>query len=149
MVAVALLASACAGGDPDLRIAGDVQAAQPVSGASQIVLAIANDGDGDDTLIEASTDAALGVEMHLTTIEDGRASMGQLDEVDLPAGEVVNFRPGGLHLMLIVPDDTVVEGATFDLTLAFDRSGAMTVPVTVVDLLDLAESTFDDPDEDA
>jgi periplasmic copper chaperone A len=146
---MALVLSACGGGEPDLRLTGEAQAAQPVSGASQIVLSIANDGDGDDTLVEATTDAALGVEMHLTTIEDDRASMGQLDEVELPAGEVVDFRPGGLHLMLIVPDDTVTEGATFDLTLAFERSGDLTVPVTVVDLLDLAESTFDDPEEDA
>jgi periplasmic copper chaperone A len=148
LVAVAVVLSACAGGgEPDLRTTGAAQAAQPVSGASQIVLELANDGDGDDVLVEATTEAALGVEMHLTTIEDGRASMGQLDEVDLPAGEAVAFRPGGLHLMLIVPDETVTLGSTFDLTLRFERSDELTVPVTVVDLLDLAESTFEDPDD--
>lgn len=146
-VALALVLGACAGGgDPQLRTTGPAQAAEPVSGASQIVLEIANEGDGDDVLVEATTDAALGVEMHLTTIEDGRASMGQLDEVELPAGEAVAFRPGGLHLMLIVPDETVTLGSTFDLTLRFERSDDLVVPVMVVDLLDLAESTFDDPD---
>ena len=150
LATVAVALSACAGGgDPALRTTGPAQAAAPVSGASQIVLELANEGDGDDVLVEVTTDAALGVEMHLTTIEDGRASMGQLDEVELPAGEAVSFRPGGLHLMLIVPDDTVTLGTTFDLTLRFERSDDLTVPVTVVDLLDLAESTFEDPDADA
>jgi periplasmic copper chaperone A len=147
VVVLAVLLSACGGGgDPSLRVNGPAQAAQPVSGASQIVVEIANDGDGDDTLVDATTDVALGIEMHLTTIEDGRASMGQLDEVELPAGETVSFRPGGLHLMLIVPDETVTQGTTFEMTLRFERSEDLTVPVTVVDLLDLAESTFDDPD---
>ncbi len=70
--------------------------------------------------------------------------MGELDEVEVPAGESVRFRPGGLHLMMVVPDETVVLGERFDLTLSFERSDPMTVEVEVVDLLDLAEATFDD-----
>jgi periplasmic copper chaperone A len=115
-----------------------------VAGSSQIVLTVTNRGDGDDRLLEAETPAALDVEVHLTEIEDGRATMAVLDEVAIPAGETVRFRPGGLHLMLVVPDETVTEGGTFELTLRFDRSGEITVPVEVVDLLDLTE-----PDEDA
>jgi periplasmic copper chaperone A len=76
--------------------------------------------------------------------------MAMLEEVELPAGETVRFRPGGLHLMLTVPDETVVVGGTFELTLRFDRSDEVTVPVEVVDLLDLTEgdedAETDDPD---
>ncbi len=130
-------------GDPDLHVTSDPQAAVPVSGSSQVVVTIVNDGDGDDALVGASTDAALGVEIHLTEVEDGRATMRQLDTADLPAGERTRFRPGGLHLMLVVPDETVVEGGTFELTLHFDRSDDLTVPVEVVPLLDLADDAFD------
>jgi periplasmic copper chaperone A len=94
--------------------------------------------------VAAETPAAVDVEVHLTEITDGRATMVVLDEVAIPAGETVRFRPGSLHLMLVVPDETVAVGGTFDLTLRFDRSGEITVPVEVVDLLDLTE-----PDEDA
>jgi periplasmic copper chaperone A len=140
---LALLLAACgASGDPDLDV-GPGQAAEPVAGSSQIVLSIANHGDGDDVLVEAETPAALDVEVHLTELEDGRATMAVLEEVPIPAGETVRFRPGALHLMLVVPDETVTVGGTFDLTLRFDRSGEITVPVEVVDLLDLTE-----PDED-
>lgn len=139
-------------GDPDLHVVNDPQAAVPVAGSSQVVITISNDGDGDDALVGASTDAALGVEIHLTEIDDGRATMGQLDSADLPAGERTRFRPGGLHLMLVVPDETVVEGGTFELTLHFDRSDDLTVPVEVVPLLDLADDAFDadleEPDSD-
>jgi periplasmic copper chaperone A len=138
-----VLVACGSGGDPDLDVAPG-QAAEPVAGSSQIVLTVTNRGDGDDRLLGAETPAALDVEVHLTEIEDGRATMAVLGEVAIPAGETVRFRPGGLHLMLVVPDETVAEGGTFELTLRFDRSGEITVPVEVVDLLDLTE-----PGEDA
>jgi periplasmic copper chaperone A len=147
---LALVLVGCgATGTPEIRLGDDAQAAEPVAGSSQIVLELRNAGDGDDVLVDATTPAALGVEFHLTSIDEGRASMGQLEDVAIPAGDTVRFRPGGLHLMLVVPDDTVAIGESFDLTLQFERSDPMTVPVEVVDLLDLAESTFDEPaDED-
>jgi periplasmic copper chaperone A len=158
VLVLALGAGGCgASGTPDVTV-GRAQAAQPIAGASQIVVEITNRGDGDDTLVAADTDAALGVEIHLTSIEDGRASMSQLDRVGIPAGGTVRFRPGELHLMMVVPDETVTLGGTFELTLRFDRSGEVTVPVEVVELLDLTEEDDDpylrgpyvpDPDPDA
>jgi periplasmic copper chaperone A len=137
------------GGEPRL-VVGEAQAAAPVAGSSQVVVAVTNEGDGDDRLVGAETPAALGVEVHLTELDGGRATMAVLDEVELPAGEKVRFRPGGLHLMLVVPDESVAVGGTFELTLRFERSDAVTVPVEVVDLLDLTEGDADpDADEDA
>lgn len=144
LLLVALVAAACGGGgEPDLHI-GDAQAAVPAAGSSQIVVEIRNSGSGGDVLLSADTPAAAGVEVHLTEVADGRASMSQQQTVDIPAGETVRFRPGGLHLMLVVPDSTVREGGTFELTLHFERSGDRTIPVEVVPLLDLAEDAFDD-----
>ncbi|MFA9430413.1 copper chaperone PCu(A)C [Egicoccus sp. AB-alg2] len=149
LLLVALLAVACGGsGDPDLHI-GDAQAAPPAAGSSQVVVSVRNDGSGDDVLLGADTPAAAGVEVHLTEVADGRATMTQQQTVDIPAGETVQFRPGGLHLMLVVPDATVSEGGTFDLTLHFERSGDRTIPVEVVPLLDLAEDAFDDAGDEA
>jgi copper(I)-binding protein len=128
------------GGTPDLHISA-AQSSSPVAGASQLVLTIENRGDGDDRLLGADTEVALAVEIHRTVIEpDGRAYMRMLDDVLLPAGASVSFRPGGLHLMLVVPDETVSVGGTFEITLRFERSAPMTRTVTVVDLLDLVET---------
>ena len=140
LVAVVAL-PACSSGEPDLSISR-AQAGEPAAGSSQVVVAIRNDGTGDDTLLGADTAAAAAVEVHLTEVTDGRASMTLQERVPIPAGEIVRFRPGGLHLMLVVPDATVTEGGTFDLTLHFERSGDRTVPVEVVSLLDLAEDAF-------
>ncbi len=146
LLGLALLAGACtATGSPELEVSA-AQAAVPLAGSSQIVLTISNLGDGDDALVAVDTDAALGIELHETRIEDDRATMVSLEEVPLPAGETVRFRPGGLHLMMIAPDDEVVLGATFELTLRFDRSDPITTTAEVRDLLDLAEDALDDPD---
>jgi len=128
-------------GSPELHV-GAAQSSAPISGASQLVLVIENRGDGDDRLVGVDTDAALAIEIHRTEIDaDGRASMGPLEDVPLPAGETVRFRPGGLHLMVVVPDEQVVVGGTFEVTLRFERSAPITRTVTVVDLLDLVETT--------
>ena len=137
-----VLLTACASGDPDLRIVDDPAASAGQAGSSQVRLAIANDGDGDDALVGASTEQALDVEIHVTEIDEGRATMGVVDEIALPAGEEVRFRPGKEHLMLVVPDETVVEGGTLELTLEFDRSSPMRLEVPVIDLVDLAEGTL-------
>jgi copper(I)-binding protein len=150
MVVIGMVSVACGaadgppaldGGTPDLHI-GAAQSSAPVAGASQLVLTIANRGDGDDRLLGADTDVALAIEIHRTVIEpDGRASMRMLDDVLLPSGETVQFRPGGLHLMLVVPDERVTVGGTFSVTLRFERSAPVTRTVTVVELLDLVETS--------
>jgi len=126
-------------GRPDLVI-GAPQASAPVAGTSQLVLEIHNRGDGDDRLVEITTDAALAIEIHRTEIDaSGRALMRKLEDLPLPAGATMRFRPGGLHLMVVVPDATVVLGSTFEVTLHFARSEPVTIPVPVVGLLDLVE----------
>ena len=133
-----LVLAACAGGEPDLDV-GAARAGVPAGGASQIVVEVANAGDGDDELVRASSPAAAAVELHRTEIDEGRATMTELDAVTIPAGETVAFRPGGLHLMMVLPDETVTEGGTFPLTLHFDRSGERTVEVEVVPIAELVD----------
>ncbi len=145
-VATVMFLGACsANGTPDISV-GDAEAGAPRAGASQVVVSVTNSGDGDDRLIGVSTPAALGVEIHLTEIVDQRATMREVDGVDLPAGERIQFRPGGLHLMLVVPDASVEIGATFPLTMHFERSDDVTVEVDVVDLLDLSERALEQED---
>ena len=149
-LAVGLVLTACGSdapglgaGTPDLHV-GPAQASAPVAGASQLVLSIENRGDGDDRLVGADTDAAIAVEVHRTVVDDeGRASMRLLEDVLLPAGATGRFRPGDLHLMVVVPDERVVVGGTFDVTLRFERSGPVTLTAEVVQLLDLVDAAAD------
>jgi periplasmic copper chaperone A len=150
VAALAVTVVACSGGgEPDIEVVGDVQAAEPVAGSSQVAMTLANRGDGDDELVAASTPAALAVELHLTERDDERTSMGVAEAIPLPAGEEIAFRPGRTHLMLVVPDETVRTGGTLELVLEFERSEPLTLDVPVVDLLDLAEDAFDADAADA
>lgn len=155
-VATALIITSCGAGDraplsggtPDLHV-GVARSSAPVAGAAQLMVEVENRGDGDDRLVGADSDAALAIEIHRTIVEDdGRAYMRMLDDVLLPAGESVAFRPGGLHLMVVVPDERVTVGGTFEFTLRFERSAPVTRTATVVELLDLVEDAATGADRD-
>lgn len=136
VLALMFALSACAGGQAQLATS-DVRISTPIAGSAQIALAVSNTGTVDDALLSVSTPAAAFVEIHETVLADGRATMIKRDQVALPKGETVLFRPGGLHLMLLVPDETVRDGAVVSLTFTFATSQPITVDATVVDLLDL------------
>lgn len=136
VLALAFALAACSGGEADVT-ASDGRVSTPIAGSAQIAIAVTNAGTADDELLNVSTPAAVFVEVHETVVTDGRATMMKRDTVALPAGETVVFRPGGLHLMLLVPDDTVVAGARVPLTLTFQSSPPLTIEAEVVDLLDL------------
>ncbi len=138
LLALLVLLASCASGEPDLEV-GTARAGVPAGGATQITLEITNHGDGDDQLVGAGTPAAAAVELHETVIDDGQASMVEHEAVPLPAGETVSFRPGSLHLMMVLPDESVDEGGTFPLTLRFEASDERTVEVEVVPTADLLD----------
>lgn len=138
MVLIALAVAACGGGDARVE-SSTARASLPVAGSSQVAVTLTNLGDRPDQLVDVSTPAALAVEIHRTEIVDQRATMRQHDTADLPPGEPVAFRPGGLHLMMVMPDDTLTIGSTFPLTLRFRHAEALTVDVTVVGVDELLE----------
>lgn len=143
LVALAAGLASCGGGEPQLEVVGSPAASAGQAGSSQVQVTIANRGDGDDALIGAATEQAIAVEIHDSEIAEGRAAMEVLDELPIPAGEEITFRPGREHLMLVVPDETVVEGGTLGLVLEFDRSPSITLDVPIVDLVELAEGAFE------
>ena len=67
---------------------------------SAVYMRITNRGERDITLVSAASSAAAGVEFHRTVIEDDIARMEALDGLVIPAGETIDLRPGGAHIML-------------------------------------------------
>ena len=101
----------------------------PVAGG---YLSIGNRGDADDRLVEVRSDAAQRVEIHEVRHEDGMARMRQLPGgLPLPAGETVELRPGGYHLMFITPGDGFVAGRQVAATLVFEHAGELPVEFEV------------------
>lgn len=76
-----------------------------------------------DALVSASSPSAERIEIHSMTMDGGVMRMRAEPSIAVPAGQTVEFRPGGNHLMLFGLDPRLKPGDRIDLTLTF-RSGA-------------------------
>lgn len=66
-----------------------------------------------------------------SSMDMGAMVMQQLMSLNLPAGETVELKPGGYHVMLIDLAGPLEIGSTFDLTLDFETADDMVVSVEV------------------
>ncbi|MFN7102557.1 MAG: copper chaperone PCu(A)C [Pseudorhizobium sp.] len=103
---------------------------QPVGGG---FVTIKNTGSEDDRLVSASSPAAGAVELHEMAMEGDVMRMRKLDDgIPLPAGETVELKSGGLHLMFMQVTTPFSEGDTVPVTLTFEKAGEidLVLPVT-------------------
>lgn len=98
-----------------------------------VYFTLVNNGAGDDRLLGARTDIAAKVTSHQSVVADGIARMRAITDVIIPAGDSVEFAPGGLHLMLMNPARDLSPGDVFPLTLLFEKAGARDINVCVTD----------------
>jgi copper(I)-binding protein len=57
--------------------------------------------------------------------------MRPLAAMDIPAGQTVTPRPGGMHIMLLGLTQPLREGQSFPLTLSFEHAGPLQVTVEI------------------
>ena len=84
-----------------------------------------------DRLLSASTPVAATAEIHRTVNENGVMKMLPIDGIDLNPGQPVEFKPGGLHIMLMDLKKQLKPGDTFPVTLTFAKAPPLTATVTV------------------
>ena len=134
---LAAVAGGCSNPSGPSIVVSDVRVFAPVPGASSGVayLTIRNQGDAPITIEGVRSPQFDKVEMHETTISDGVSRMRSLASVDVAAGETVEFREGGKHLMLFGRDPGVTAGSSVDIELAYG-DGLMVVSATLQDRLD-------------
>ncbi|MGE0734451.1 MAG: copper chaperone PCu(A)C [Alphaproteobacteria bacterium] len=106
-----------------------VRAAKTQTSAAYVM--IDNKGTAKDRLIGASSPAADRVELHTTEMDGDVARMKKLDGIELPPGQHVMFRPGGMHIMLIGVKRPLEEGQSIKLTLQFEKAGNVELDVAV------------------
>ena len=63
----------------------------------------------------------------------GEMTMVPVDELELPAGEAVELKPGGYHIMLLGLPAPLEVGTDIELTLTFETGEPLTVTVPVLD----------------
>lgn len=99
---------------------------------SAVYFILTNPNDSPDNLIDANTDTADMVEIHLSKMDSaGVMTMERQDLIVIPANEELEFSPGGLHVMLISLLRDLAPGDSFPLTLEFQNAGDITVEVEV------------------
>lgn len=106
--------------------------AAPAPGA-QVAAAyftLRNEGAADQ-LVGVSTPASSSAELHMTKNDAGMMSMHHMFSVELPSGGIVEFAPGGMHVMLIGPKVDLANGVQQPLTLTFAHAPPLTVLFTV------------------
>jgi periplasmic copper chaperone A len=83
-------------------------------------LSIYNPGPEEIVIVGVESPLFGSIELHGTETVDGVARMRHQETVAVPAGEVVRFAPGGLHLMLMQPVGDIPSSGAIELSLLLE-----------------------------
>ncbi|MBB1627594.1 copper chaperone PCu(A)C [Achromobacter sp. UMC71] len=85
-------------------------------------------------LVAVESDAAKHTEVHEMAMQNDVMKMRQVPAIDLPAGQPVDLKPGGYHVMLIDLSKQISAGDPVALTLVVQDAGGKErrIPVTAV-----------------
>jgi copper(I)-binding protein len=128
-----LLLAACAqpGGGQGISV-NDAWARPAQAGGNSAVYFTIQNGGETDTLKEARCDVAKMVQLHMTqTDAAGNSAMIHQESVPAPAGQAVEFKPGGLHVMLMNLNADLTPGQNLDVTLVFEKAGEVKVTAPI------------------
>lgn len=108
-----------------------VRAAPPTANVMAGYLTLNNQTRDAVSLVGVSSPQFERVELHRSVVVDGVARMEAVEAVPVPAGGEVALAPGGLHMMLIGPQQPLPEASTVEVTLAFDNGWELELDVPV------------------
>lgn len=117
----------------DLEISGGATKAMlPGAKVGGGFLTIKNGGSADDRLVAVESPVAGRVEIHEMAMENDVMKMRKLDDgVVIPAGETVELKAGGLHLMFMQVSKPFAEGEMVPVTLVFEKAGKVDAKLAV------------------
>ncbi len=119
---------------------GWVRGTPPGTTITAMYMNVENTGDQDDTLKSVSSDISKSAEIHQTSVDDkGVAKMEMLESVLVPAEGSVNFKPGGMHIMLIDLEESLKSGDKVEIKLVFEKAGQVKVQAEVLGVGDKPE----------
>ena len=85
-----------------------------------------------DRLISGSTPLAERFELHTMAMKGDVMEMRQVDAIELPAGQTVELKPGGPHVMFIGLKTPLKTGSKVPVTLKFEKAGDVKVEFDVM-----------------
>ena len=127
-----LLLGACAPAAKDIEASEVWARTGMAAGNSAVYMMLANGTDMHQELLFATSDVAEAVELHMSQMgANGEMQMIPQASIPLAAGAKVEFKPGGLHVMLIGLKQDLKAGDEFELTLHFKDHADITLKVIV------------------
>lgn len=139
ILAVGLLLSACSSADSadcsnlpatGVKIKIDSawsRTAEEGSGTSAAYMVISNCGTEPDALLSAATAAAESTQVHVTKMDNGVMTMGEVQKIDIPAGKKVELKQGSYHIMMMKLKQNINAGDPVEIVLTFDKAGEIKV----------------------
>jgi len=97
-----------------------------------VYVTLINQGKTPDRLLQASSPIAAGVMLHSNVKEGDIVRMRHVESVEIPPGQTVELKPGGLHIMLMGLTRPLKEGDMVPLTLTFANEGEVAIEVMVM-----------------
>lgn len=84
-----------------------------------------------DRLIGVQSPVATDAMVHRSLEEDGTMKMEHVAAADVGAGQRVEMKPGGLHIMLVGLKQPLRKGDQFPLSLRFEHGGVKKLSVKI------------------
>jgi periplasmic copper chaperone A len=136
LLTAGLLLTACQAGSTPAEIQVEEVWGRPSPMTATVgvfYMKVKNSGGGADKLLSAKSDACKVIELHETIMEGDIMSMRPVEGgfVGIPAGEMVEFKTGGLHLMCVEMQVDFTPGAAIPLILEFESSGTIQVEAEI------------------
>lgn len=88
-------------------------------------------GGAPDRLVGVTSPAAPDVMLHRSFEEGGMMKMEHVPALSIDAGQRVEMKPGGMHIMLVNLKQPLKKGDQLPLSLRFERGGTKNVTATV------------------
>lgn len=82
-------------------------------------------------IVSARTDITERVELHDHIQEGDVMKMRKVDAIEIPAGQVVELKPGGKHVMFFDLKEALKKGQEFKLALVLDNGSVVELQVPV------------------
>lgn len=114
----------------DVRLAYPLNGTYEVGGDARLIMAIANSGNADDTLLSITGEGFESVEVASTVdpaVAAGGAAAGAQTPIPVPAGSNVYIGGDGPGVTLIGLTQPLNSAQTIPITFTFERAGEITV----------------------
>lgn len=114
-------------------VAGTVELHETVAADESSTTAMEGDMESTTTMAGdmESTTTAMDGDMGDDMGDSGMMTMQPVESIPVPAGETVELKPGGYHVMLLEVKKVLAVGDTIDVTLTFEKAGEITTTAEV------------------